>query len=100
MFGDFEAQRHWMELTLHLPMREWYTFSPEWWQLDCERTVHLGALPCRNELNILNVLDPPLSAYASWLCGRLYVIVSCPAAALLSCPLISLRTPTSRESSY
>ena len=23
MFGDFEAQRHWMELTVHLPVTEW-----------------------------------------------------------------------------
>jgi alpha-1,3-glucosyltransferase len=97
MFGDFEAQRHWMELPLHLPTREWYTYSPEWWQLDCELIAYLGAPLGGAELN---VLDPPLSAYASWLCGRLYVIVSCPAAALLPCPLISPRTSTSRESSY
>lgn len=24
MFGDFEAQRHWMEITTGLPMGEWY----------------------------------------------------------------------------
>lgn len=36
MYGDFEAQRHWMEITIHKPMREWYTYGPEWWQLDCE----------------------------------------------------------------
>jgi len=23
MFGDFEAQRHWMELTINLPVNEW-----------------------------------------------------------------------------
>ncbi|KAG8065802.1 hypothetical protein GUJ93_ZPchr0004g39296 [Zizania palustris] len=23
-FGDYEAQRHWMELTLHLPSSDWY----------------------------------------------------------------------------
>jgi hypothetical protein len=23
MFGDFEAQRHWMELAVHLPINEW-----------------------------------------------------------------------------
>jgi alpha-1,3-glucosyltransferase len=23
MFGDFEAQRHWMELTINLPINEW-----------------------------------------------------------------------------
>jgi ALG6, ALG8 glycosyltransferase family len=25
-FGDYEAQRHWMELTLHLPVRQWYWY--------------------------------------------------------------------------
>ena len=24
MYGDYEAQRHWMELTTHLPVSEWY----------------------------------------------------------------------------
>ena len=23
MFGDYEAQRHWMEITFHLPVKEW-----------------------------------------------------------------------------
>lgn len=23
MFGDFEAQRHWMEITVHLPLKQW-----------------------------------------------------------------------------
>jgi alpha-1,3-glucosyltransferase len=36
MYGDFEAQRHWMELVIHRPVGEWYTYGPEWWQLDCE----------------------------------------------------------------
>ena len=27
MFGDFEAQRHWMEITQHLPVREWYWYD-------------------------------------------------------------------------
>ncbi|KAI7862790.1 glucosyltransferase required for N-linked glycosylation pathway [Spinellus fusiger] len=46
-YGDYEAQRHWMELTLHLPTQEWYTHALEWWGLDY----------------------PPLTAYHSWLCG-------------------------------
>ena len=33
-FGDYEAQRHWMEITLHLPLSQWYTFSPDYWPLD------------------------------------------------------------------
>jgi alpha-1,3-glucosyltransferase len=24
MFGDFEAQRHWMEITIHLPIGDWF----------------------------------------------------------------------------
>ena len=24
MFGDMEAQRHWMEITTHLPLGDWY----------------------------------------------------------------------------
>ncbi|CAA7261601.1 unnamed protein product [Cyclocybe aegerita] len=47
MYGDYEAQRHWMELTVHLPMREWYTYDLQYWGLDY----------------------PPLTAYVSWICG-------------------------------
>ncbi|PCH40063.1 glycosyltransferase family 57 protein [Wolfiporia cocos MD-104 SS10] len=47
MFGDYEAQRHWMELTIHLPPRQWYTYDLQYWGLDY----------------------PPLTAYVSWLCG-------------------------------
>jgi alpha-1,3-glucosyltransferase len=47
MFGDYEAQRHWMELTIHLPFRQWYTYDLPYWGLDY----------------------PPLTAYVSWVCG-------------------------------
>lgn len=36
MFGDFEAQRHWMEITQFLPLKQWYRFDLEYWGLDCE----------------------------------------------------------------
>ncbi|RDB17831.1 Dolichyl pyrophosphate Man9GlcNAc2 alpha-1,3-glucosyltransferase [Hypsizygus marmoreus] len=49
MFGDYEAQRHWMELTVHLPLRQWYTYDLEYWGLDY----------------------PPLTAYISWICGKI-----------------------------
>ncbi|KAF9151195.1 Glucosyltransferase-like protein [Linnemannia schmuckeri] len=48
-FGDYEAQRHWMELTIHRPIREWYSDHSKWWDLDY----------------------PPLTAYVSWICGFL-----------------------------
>lgn len=47
MFGDFEAQRHWMEITNHLPLSQWYFYDLQYWGLDY----------------------PPLTAFHSWLCG-------------------------------
>lgn len=49
MFGDYEAQRHWMEITTHLPVSQWYFHDLQWWGLDY----------------------PPLTAYHSWLCGAI-----------------------------
>lgn len=49
MFGDYEAQRHWMELTIHLPVQQWYRYDLQYWGLDY----------------------PPLTAYASWICGKM-----------------------------
>eukprot|EP00250_Pteridium_aquilinum_P008093 c17665_g1_i1 orf=164-1666(+) len=46
-FGDYEAQRHWMEITLHTPVREWYT-----------NTSH-------NDLRYWGLDYPPLTAYQS-----------------------------------
>ena len=33
-YGDYEAHRHWMEITYHLPVRAWYTYDTEYWGLD------------------------------------------------------------------
>ncbi|KAH3666149.1 hypothetical protein OGAPHI_004338 [Ogataea philodendri] len=49
MYGDFEAQRHWMEITKHLPMKEWYFYDLQYWGLDY----------------------PPLTAFHSWILGEL-----------------------------
>ncbi|KAK0656701.1 glycosyltransferase family 57 protein [Cercophora newfieldiana] len=49
MFGDYEAQRHWMEITTQLPVSQWYFHDLQWWGLDY----------------------PPLTAYHSWLCGKI-----------------------------
>lgn len=29
MFGDYEAQRHWMEITNALPSKDWYVETPD-----------------------------------------------------------------------
>lgn len=26
MYGDYEAQRHWQEITYNLPVKQWYDF--------------------------------------------------------------------------
>lgn len=49
MHGDFEAQRHWMEITTHLPASMWYFYDLPYWGLDY----------------------PPLTAYHSWICGKM-----------------------------
>jgi alpha-1,3-glucosyltransferase len=48
MHGDYEAQRHWMEITTQLPVSQWYFHDLDWWGLDY----------------------PPLTAYHSWLLGK------------------------------
>lgn len=53
MYGDYEAQRHWMELTINLPMSKWYLYDLQYWGLDY----------------------PPLTAYHSWIFGKMYVLV-------------------------
>ncbi len=49
MHGDYEAQRHWMEITTQLPVSEWYFYDLQYWGLDY----------------------PPLTAYHSWLLGKM-----------------------------
>lgn len=48
MHGDYEAQRHWVEITTHLPISQWYFYDLEYWGLDY----------------------PPLTAYHSWILGK------------------------------
>lgn len=53
MFGDYEAQRHWMEVTTQLPVSQWYFHDLQWWGLDY----------------------PPLTAYHSWLLGKIGALI-------------------------
>ena len=54
MHGDYEAQRHWMEITTNLPISQWYFHDLEWWGLDY----------------------PPLTAYHSWLLGKIGTLIN------------------------
>lgn len=49
LYGDYEAQRHWMEITTHLPISTWYFYDLQYWGLDY----------------------PPLTAYHSWGLGKI-----------------------------
>ncbi|KAI9294103.1 ALG6, ALG8 glycosyltransferase [Neoconidiobolus thromboides FSU 785] len=34
LYGDFEAQRHWLEITLNLKPKTWYFYDLQYWGLD------------------------------------------------------------------
>mmetsp|Transcript_9394 Transcript_9394/g.22318 ORF Transcript_9394/g.22318 Transcript_9394/m.22318 type:complete len:208 (-) Transcript_9394:412-1035(-) len=51
MYGDYEAQRHWMELTLHTSPRDWYRNTT------------------KNDLQYWGPDYPPLTLYLSYLHG-------------------------------
>ena len=51
MLGDFEAQRHWMEVTSNLFIGDWYRSTAD------------------NDLQYWGLDYPPLTAYVSWACG-------------------------------
>ena len=53
-FGDYEAQRHWMELTINLNVTEWYTNSTH------------------NPVNYWPLDYPPVSGYYSFLLGSIF----------------------------
>lgn len=53
MYGDFEAQRHWMEITRNLPMAEWYHNTT------------------KNDLMYWGLDYPPLTAFVSYAFGSI-----------------------------
>ena len=50
-YGDFEAQRHWMELTQNLPVADWYRGTAD------------------NDLQYWGLDYPPLTAYLAKIHG-------------------------------
>ena len=53
MYGDYEAQRHWQEVTVNLPISEWYFDTKD------------------NNLTYWGLDYPPLTAYHSWVVGKM-----------------------------
>lgn len=58
LFGDYEAQRHWQEVTLNLPVRQWYFNSSD------------------NDLQYWGLDYPPLTAYHSLLCAYVAELIN------------------------
>lgn len=52
MFGDFEAQRHWQEIVVNLPISDWYQNTTD------------------NDLMYWGLDYPPLTAYHTYIVGR------------------------------
>lgn len=65
-FGDYEAQRHWMEITLNTPLQEWYVNTTD------------------NDLDYWGLDYPPGSAYQSLVHGMMVRAIEPGAVALLS----------------
>lgn len=66
MYGDYEAQRHWMEISVNLPPSQWYQNTTE------------------NDLAYWGLDYPPLSAFVSYAFGSLIAFVEPEAVALRS----------------
>lgn len=58
MFGDYEAQRHWQEVTYNLPLQDWYINTTD------------------NDLNYWGLDYPPLTAYHSWICAHVAKMIN------------------------
>ncbi|CAK6978385.1 dolichyl pyrophosphate Man9GlcNAc2 alpha-1%2C3-glucosyltransferase [Scomber scombrus] len=58
MFGDYEAQRHWQEVTYNLPVQEWYFNTTD------------------NDLNYWGLDYPPLTAYHSLICAHIAKLIN------------------------
>ncbi|XP_054240351.1 dolichyl pyrophosphate Man9GlcNAc2 alpha-1,3-glucosyltransferase [Indicator indicator] len=58
MYGDYEAQRHWQEVTYNLPIRQWYFNTSD------------------NNLMYWGLDYPPLTAYHSLMCAYIAKLIN------------------------
>ncbi|OWK53261.1 Dolichyl pyrophosphate Man9GlcNAc2 alpha-1,3-glucosyltransferase [Lonchura striata] len=58
MYGDYEAQRHWQEITYNLPIRQWYFNTSD------------------NNLQYWGLDYPPLTAYHSFVCAYIAKLIN------------------------
>lgn len=65
MYGDLEAQRHWMEITLHLPRSQWYFYDLQYWGLDYPPLTAIVSQWCAQIAVLFPSLRPSLELEAS-----------------------------------
>lgn len=58
MYGDYEAQRHWMEITTNLPITDWYKNTSD------------------NNLEYWGLDYPPLTAYHMYITGKVATFIN------------------------
>lgn len=75
-YGDYEAQRHWMEIAVHTPPARWYTDDEH------NHQSHWG------------IDYPPVSGYQSWLFGQVRQDTAC----LVACWYSAWTTANARVS--
>ncbi|XP_044529026.1 dolichyl pyrophosphate Man9GlcNAc2 alpha-1,3-glucosyltransferase isoform X2 [Gracilinanus agilis] len=80
MFGDYEAQRHWQEITWNLPVKQWYVNGSD------------------NDLQYWGLDYPPLTAYHSLLCASVPCPVFSSRAELMDPAWVALHTSRGYES--
>jgi alpha-1,3-glucosyltransferase len=99
MFGDFEAQRHWMEVTTSVPLRDWYRNVPgnnlTYWGLDYPplSAYFARALGGVSRASVPALVAPKTSWGHEGLAGKIFMRASVIAAdALVLLPAVALLT--------
>lgn len=49
MYGDYEAQRHWQEVTYNLPINQWYVWLLNFWLQMCKKKCDFNLCKSKNE---------------------------------------------------
>ena len=65
MHGDLEAQRHWIEMTLHLPRSQWYYYDLDYWGLDYPPLTAIVSRWCGQVARLFPALEPSLALDSS-----------------------------------
>lgn len=115
MFGDFEAQRHWMEVTRYVALRDWYRDTPynrlQYWGLDYPPGAAYLArgFAALADLTVPELVEPGVSRGHESGAGKTFMrfsviaadaLILIPAAFMLSKALWPERNPANARSHH